>query len=47
MESASCETQFPAHCALKPFQKVLVVQALRPDRLYSAITACVFSLSGN
>ncbi|XP_044749353.1 cytoplasmic dynein 2 heavy chain 1 [Coccinella septempunctata] len=34
----SCETRLPNHCKLTDFQKVLVVQALRPDRLYSAIS---------
>lgn len=46
MEHSSCETHFPAHCSLKDFQKVLVVQMLRPDRLHSVISMCVLHLTG-
>ncbi|PNF38486.1 hypothetical protein B7P43_G03954, partial [Cryptotermes secundus] len=37
--SGECEDSFPVQLArkLSPFQKVLVVQALRPDRLHSAL----------
>jgi len=35
--SPECERDFPNIRSLTPFQKVLVVQTLRPDRLHSAI----------
>jgi dynein heavy chain 2 len=37
--SGECENNFPVQLGhrLSPFQKVLVVQALRPDRLHSAL----------
>lgn len=37
--SAECENNLPVQLAhkLTPFQKVLVVQALRPDRLHSTL----------
>ncbi|KAJ9587001.1 hypothetical protein L9F63_019419, partial [Diploptera punctata] len=37
--SGECENNFPVQLARKltPFQQVLVIQALRPDRLYSAL----------
>lgn len=46
MNVNNCEMQFPQHCKIGEFQKVLVVQALRPDRLYSAISQCVQHLTG-
>lgn len=46
MEEGTPENHFPKHCSLKEFQKVLVVQALRPDRLHSAMAACVRHLTG-
>lgn len=41
--SPECETEFPAKVnkSITPFQKVLLVQAFRPDRLYSAIQGFV------
>lgn len=36
--SENCETRFPSQLRLSDFQKVLAVQALRPDRLYTAIS---------
>lgn len=47
MEDGNPENHFPKHCNLKEFQKVLVVQALRPDRLHSAMAACVRHLTGH
>lgn len=42
-----CETQFPKYCdKLTSFQKVLLVQALRPDRLYSTILQFICKLTG-
>ncbi|KAF4726099.1 Cytoplasmic dynein 2 heavy chain 1 [Perkinsus olseni] len=40
IEEDACEEKFPQEIALKltSFQKVLIVQALRPDRLESALT---------
>lgn len=40
MKSTNCESVFPKTVDTKttPFQKVLVVQALRPDRLHSTMT---------
>lgn len=46
METITCESQFPTHCKLSEFQRVLVIQALRPDRLYSAIYLFVSHLLG-
>lgn len=46
METKSCEAEFPTHLKLSEFQKVLVVQALRPDRLYSSLYSCVLVLTG-
>ncbi|CAB3367864.1 Hypothetical predicted protein [Cloeon dipterum] len=38
MDSSECETNFPQHTqSLSLFQRVLVVQALRPDRLRTAM----------
>lgn len=47
MEKSDCDVNFPSHCQLTEFQKVLVVQALRSDRLHSALLQCVFHLTGN
>ncbi|KAJ8926459.1 hypothetical protein NQ314_021248 [Rhamnusium bicolor] len=46
MNSNSCEAEFPTHCKLSGFQKVLVVQALRPDRLHSTMSQCVLHVTG-
>ncbi|KAK5644082.1 hypothetical protein RI129_007927 [Pyrocoelia pectoralis] len=39
-ERNDCEANFPAHCDLSEFQKVIVVQVLRRNRLYSAMRQC-------
>lgn len=36
----------PSHVKLTNFQKVLVIQALRPDRLHSSMKCCVLSITG-
>ncbi|RZC33069.1 cytoplasmic dynein 2 heavy chain 1 [Asbolus verrucosus] len=46
MTSDHCEKDFPSHCKISEFQKLLVVQALRPDRTYSAIGQCVLHMTG-
>lgn len=46
LESPQCETDFPKHCQLTEFQKLLVVQALRPDRLLSTIEYSCLRISG-
>ena len=46
MESSNCEMKFPSHCKLSEFQKVIVVQILRPDRLLSAIMQFVRHVTG-
>jgi dynein heavy chain 2 len=46
MASDCCERDFPAHCKISEFQKLLVVQALRPDRAYSAMSQCVLHVTG-
>ncbi|CAH1986240.1 unnamed protein product [Acanthoscelides obtectus] len=40
------ELEFPKHCSLSEFQKVLVVQALRSDALYSTMTKCALNITG-
>lgn len=46
MNSSTCESEFPSHCQFSDFKKVLVVQALRPDRLYSVMSHCVLHITG-
>ncbi|XP_018579489.1 cytoplasmic dynein 2 heavy chain 1 [Anoplophora glabripennis] len=46
MNSSTCESEIPSHCHLGGFKKVVVIQALRPDRLYSAISHCVLQITG-
>ncbi|KAG5876642.1 hypothetical protein JTB14_012987 [Gonioctena quinquepunctata] len=46
MDSSNCEANFPSHCKLTSFQKVLAVQVLRTDRLYSTMVQCVLSITG-
>ncbi|KAF5283232.1 hypothetical protein FQA39_LY17379 [Lamprigera yunnana] len=45
LESDNCEANFPLHCELTEFQKVLVIQALRDNRLYSAMHRCALHLT--
>lgn len=47
VEHSQCENNFPTHCKLSEFQKVLVTQLLRPDKLHTVITLCVMHLTGN
>lgn len=47
MEHSLCENNFPTHYKFTEFQKVLVTQLLRPDKLHTAITLCVMHLTGN
>ncbi|TKR92932.1 hypothetical protein L596_007488 [Steinernema carpocapsae] len=46
--SADCENHFPSSVdtRLSPFQKVLTIQAIRPDRLYSTATQFAQSMLG-
>lgn len=44
---SDCENNFPTHHKFTEFQKVLVTQLLRPDKLHTAITLCVLHLTGN
>ncbi|XP_074038391.1 dynein cytoplasmic heavy chain beethoven [Leptinotarsa decemlineata] len=46
MNTSICETEIPTHCKLSNFQKVLVIQALRSDRLYSTMIQCVLHITG-
>lgn len=46
IEGASCENNFPKHCRLSEFQKVLIAQMLRPDKLHTIMTLCVLHLTG-
>lgn len=46
MTVSECEKEFPTHLPLTDFQKVLVVQAVRQDRLFSAMSQCVLNLTG-
>ncbi|XP_015834463.1 cytoplasmic dynein 2 heavy chain 1 [Tribolium castaneum] len=46
MISDSCEKELPPHCKISEFEKVLLVQALRPDRAYSAMSQCVLHTTG-
>lgn len=36
----------PSHIKLSNFQRVLIIQALRPDKLYSSIKQCVLNITG-
>lgn len=47
MESSDCEAKFPSHLKLSEFQKILVIQTLRPDRLYSALMQFSLHITGN
>ncbi|VDM11066.1 unnamed protein product [Wuchereria bancrofti] len=44
----NCETAFPSaiDAVLTPFQKLLVIQAIRPERLYSAMISFVTNVLG-
>ncbi|XP_060532310.1 cytoplasmic dynein 2 heavy chain 1 isoform X2 [Cylas formicarius] len=45
MSSSKCEHEFPSHCHLTAFQKVLVVQVLRPDRTWSTLEKCISTVT--
>ncbi|KAK4887690.1 hypothetical protein RN001_003961 [Aquatica leii] len=45
LEIDDCEVNFPAHCDLTEFQKVITVQLLRRSRLYSVMNQCVLNLT--
>ncbi|KAJ3658130.1 hypothetical protein Zmor_009888 [Zophobas morio] len=45
MSSDHCEREFPQHCKVTEFQKLLTIQALRPDRTYSAMSQCVVHMT--
>ncbi|KAF5303585.1 hypothetical protein FQR65_LT08186 [Abscondita terminalis] len=45
LEIDECEVNFPPHCDLTEFQKVIIVQLLRNNRLYSAMHQCVLHLA--
>lgn len=46
MEHSNYENNFPTQCKITEFQKVLVTQLLRPDKLHTSITLCVLHLTG-
>ncbi|XP_076274081.1 dynein cytoplasmic heavy chain beethoven isoform X2 [Rhynchophorus ferrugineus] len=46
IKNPMCEKEFPSHCRITEFQKVLLVESLRPDRLLSSIELCLLKLSG-
>ncbi|GJQ81468.1 btv [Trypoxylus dichotomus] len=46
MNVSKCEAKFPQHVKLTEFQKILVIQILRPDRLYSALTQFCLHVTG-
>ncbi|XP_017783105.1 PREDICTED: cytoplasmic dynein 2 heavy chain 1 [Nicrophorus vespilloides] len=46
METGDAETNIPKHCKLSEFEKVITIQALRPDRLYSAMCHFVLQMTG-
>ncbi|XP_034239710.1 cytoplasmic dynein 2 heavy chain 1 [Thrips palmi] len=48
MESENCEQMLPSHLSgrITPFQRVLLIQTLRPDRLHSALTSFALSTLG-
>lgn len=45
MERSDCENSFPTHYKFTDFQKILITQLLRPDKLHTA-TLCVLHLTG-
>lgn len=46
MESTQCEKDFPKHCQVSEFEKLLVVQSLRPDKLLTCIENSCLRISG-
>ncbi|KAI4463438.1 dynein heavy chain family protein [Holotrichia oblita] len=46
MNTSECETKFPQHAKLTEFQKILIIQILRPDRLYSALMQFCLHVTG-
>jgi dynein heavy chain 2 len=48
MRTTQCESSFPSavDTKLTPFQKLIVIQALRPDRLYAAINQFALNALG-
>ncbi|CAG9863949.1 unnamed protein product [Phyllotreta striolata] len=46
MTTDECEKDLPKHLPFTDFQKVLVVQAVRQDRLVSAMSQCALNLTG-
>lgn len=48
MESENCEQMLPSHLSgkLTSFQRVLLIQTLRPDRLHSVLTSFALSTLG-
>lgn len=49
MSTPECENAFPTliESRLSEFQKILVIQAIRPDRLYSALSKFASQMLGN
>lgn len=48
MQHSDCENKIPTDLSQKltVFQQLLIIQALRPDRLYSSVTKCAAKLIG-
>ena len=42
MKRPDCEQNFPSASNISPFQKVIIIQALRPDRLLTASKVSYF-----
>ncbi|XP_056634261.1 cytoplasmic dynein 2 heavy chain 1 [Diorhabda sublineata] len=46
MTVSDCEKEFPNHCTITEFQKVLIVQSLRPDRSFTVMSQCSLNITG-
>ncbi|CAG9772440.1 unnamed protein product [Ceutorhynchus assimilis] len=46
MESTQLDKDFPKHCQLSEFKKLLLIQALRPVKLLTCIENCCLRISG-
>ncbi|CAH0554582.1 unnamed protein product [Brassicogethes aeneus] len=46
LKSNDVETTYPSHVNLTDFQKILIVQAFRPEKLYSAMQTNILQITG-
>lgn len=46
MTSTTPQNNIPPHIKVTDFQKVIIIQALRPDRLHSSMKNCVINITG-